>query len=50
VISLAAAILAHRMARLTGPDLRFGETRQALRGDANGIPADGPLLAMLDLR
>lgn len=50
VISLAVAALAHRMARLTGPVRCFGETRQALRGDANGIPADGPMLAMLDLR
>ena len=49
VISLAAATLAHRMARLVGPGRRFGETRQALRGDT-GAFADGPMLAMLDLR
>ena len=50
VISMRTAALAHRAARRCGPDLPFAAARSALRAGTTGLPPDGPMLAMLDLR
>jgi hypothetical protein len=50
VIPLATAGLAHRMARLTGPDCRFTEARMALDERVVALSSDSPLLAVVDLR
>lgn len=50
VISLNTASLAHRMARSTDIGRRFYATRAVLQGGTGGVPVDGPMLAVLDLR